>query len=171
MMLNLLFWILAFVVIAAALSVVMQKNPMTSALCLVVTMLGLAVLFLMLQAYLLAALQVMVYAGAVMVLFLFVIMLLDSRRDTERFNPYYVATAAVVALAMLGGLFYARDAHRIPPAERLGLEMDQATGVTGLRLFSTTMFTTYAYPLELAGLLLLAAMVGLVVLAKRRGQP
>jgi NADH-quinone oxidoreductase subunit J len=170
---DILFWILAFVAVFAALSVVLQPKPMTSALFLVVTMLALALLFLMLHAYLLAALQVIVYAGAVVVLFLFVIMTLNLRAVQERFNRAYVAVAVALTLAFVAGLFYVfgfffslPEHHRLPVVKGQ-FAPDQMASAMGLHMLSKTMFTEYLYAFELVGVLLLVAMVGVVVMAKR----
>ena len=96
----LLFWLFAFLMLAFGVGVVVNRNPVASALSLVVSFLCLAVLFVGLDAYLIASVQVVVYAGAVMVLFLFIIMLLDLKAEQRRqYNRVGMAGAALVALA------------------------------------------------------------------------
>src|SRR5436309_4717401 len=97
-----LFWMFALLMLVFAAAVVVNRNPVASALSLVVSFLGLAALFVMLEAYFIGIIQVLVYAGAVMVLFLFIIMLLDLRAEKLR-KINWIATAggALVALVLL----------------------------------------------------------------------
>src|SRR4051812_14243641 len=102
-----LFWFFAALTLAFGIGVVVNRNPVASALCLVVSFMGLAALLVGLDAYLLAVLQVLVYAGAVMVLFLFIIMLLDLRAEARRkFNWLGIAGGGLVALGFVGELAY-----------------------------------------------------------------
>src|SRR4051812_26983099 len=103
---SLLFWIFALLMLAFGVGVVVNRNPVASALSLVVSFLCLAALFVGLDAFLIGVLQVLVYAGAVMVLFLFIIMLLDLRAEERRkFNYLALAGGGVVALAFVAQLW------------------------------------------------------------------
>src|SRR3977135_1261632 len=102
-----LFWFFAILMLAFGAAVVINRNPVASALSLVVSFLGLAALFMSLDAYFVGIIQVLVYAGAVMVLFLFIIMLLDLRVEKLRKINWVATTGgAVVALALLIQIFY-----------------------------------------------------------------
>jgi NADH:ubiquinone oxidoreductase subunit 6 (subunit J) len=102
-----LFWFFAALTLAFGIGVVVNRNPVASALCLVISFMGLAALLVGLDAYLLAVLQVLVYAGAVMVLFLFIIMLLDLRAEARRkFNWLGIAGGGLVALGFVGELVF-----------------------------------------------------------------
>jgi NADH-quinone oxidoreductase subunit J len=143
-----------------------MRNLVAGAMSLVVTMVSLAGIYVLLGAHLIAALQIMVYAGAILVLFLFVIMLLNLR--TDDFAPVRPGQRAVklagVALAIAIGLFVAdslRGSFVSAPAE-------VPEGFGGFRDVGLQLFTVYAVPVEVAGLLLLAAIVGAVILAKRK---
>src|SRR5256886_6065016 len=102
-----LFWIFALLMLVFGAAVVINRNPVASALSLVVSFLGLAALFMSLDAYFIGIIQVLVYAGAVMVLFLFIIMLLDLRAERlRRINWLASAGGVAVALALLAQIFY-----------------------------------------------------------------
>jgi NADH-quinone oxidoreductase subunit J len=132
-----LFWFFAALTLAFGLGVVVNRNPVASALCLVVSFMGLAALLVGLDAYLLAVLQVLVYAGAVMVLFLFIIMLLDLRAEARRkFNWLGIAGGGLVALAFVGELVFVISRHpagnekfpALVPAEVWGSSTDLTHG-------------------------------------------
>jgi NADH-quinone oxidoreductase subunit J len=159
---TLTFVIVAALAVASALGLVLKRNPIHGALFLVVNLGCVAVFYLMLGAEFLAAAQVIVYAGAIMVLFVFAIMVLipgkeetgpDPRRSTR-------VLALPVGLVLLGLLVYI-VARRAPgPAVKA-----QAGGVESL---GRLLFTDFLFPFELTSLLLLAAMIGVLVLARRR---
>ena len=156
------FLLLAAVTVASALTVVVHKNPVHSACALVSTLCLLAVFFLGLDAQLVAFLQVIVYAGAIVVLFLFVIMLLNLRVEARAMaGTLLVGTAAAggVALAALVVTALRRaaaPAATIPPA-----------GFGETAALARQLFTVYLLPFELTSILLLVAIVGAVALAKR----
>ena len=166
---TLLFWLLAVMALTAAVSMISQPNPVHSALFLITTLLSLAGLFLLLSAHFLAVIQVIVYAGAIMVLFLFVIMLLDIRRLEAA--PSRVKWQKTLGI-LLGVLFFLetilvlrseviRDltaAAAAPPAADFGT----AVGL------GRALFTSYFFPLQLAAVLLFVALIGAIVLSKRR---
>ena len=138
-----------------------SRNPVTSAMFLVLTIVSLAGLFVLLHAFFLAAVQVLVYAGAVMVLFLFVIMLLDLKEETRRkFNRFGIATGllSVGALAAL-------TVHTLLTSGVGQGRVPQAEGAT--KPLGTLLFTQYLLPFEIVSILLLAAMVGVILLSKK----
>jgi len=138
------------------------RSPVTSAMFLVLTIVSLAGLFVLLHAFFLAAVQILVYAGAVIVLFLFVIMLLDLKEEERRTIKAVAGVLAVVAVGALAFVMIGvlRDGH-----VGVGLTPSKVEGSTanlGVRLF-----TNFALPFELISLVLLVAMMGTVLLSKK----
>jgi len=159
------FLLLAVLVVAAALTVVAHPSPVYSACALVVTLFLLSVFFVALDAQLVAVLQVIVYAGAIVVLFLFVIMLLNLTQPESR--P--TAGVPVVAVAVGGGIgiaaLVAAALRRVPPAGAPALP----EGFGDTAALARRLFTAYVLPFELTSVLLLVAIVGAVGLASRKG--
>ncbi len=162
---SFLFWIFALVMLGFGAAVVLNRNPIASALSLVLCFMGLSALFMSLDAFFIGIIQVLVYAGAVMVRFLFIIMLLDLRAETRRkINVVTVVGGSAVALffflqiyLVVGQLSAARK-----PFPPLGSpKMDDVHSV-GLLLFSN-----YNLPFQIIGVLILVATIGVVVLSKR----
>src|SRR3989442_1447504 len=165
------FWILAVVSVASALMVVMNHNPVRCALYLIVNFVCLAIFYLMLSAQLLAALQVLVYAGAIMVLFLFVIMLLNLGGEQVLHDPLVAQRPLGVLfgaglLAFLGSALSRATTipAQVPPAPEppAGPQADPVFQIGQL------LFTRYVYPFEVTSLLLLVGIIGTILLAKRR---
>ena len=168
---EVVFWIFAVIAIASALLCITRRSPVMSALWLVMTMFSLAAIFVLLDAQFIAAIQVLVYAGAIMVLFLFVIMLLnlgqagpsDMLGWVGRLVMLAVAGLLAVELWVVGRITPAEDL--VPSAESVA-RLSEEQGAVGM--ISEPLFRVYLVPFELTSLLLLAAIVGAVVLAKRR---
>ena len=159
------FWILAAGLLISATALVAFRNPVTNAVSLVVALVMQAALFITLEAFFLAAVQVIVYAGAVMVLFLFVIMLLDVKEEARR-KPSW---AKVVALVGIGGgaVFGATKIATLFPFAGKALHWGKGKGGGSAVELGRLLFTSYS-PLFLAtGVLLLVATVGVVVLCRR----
>lgn len=156
-----LFWIFAALMLGFGAAVIFLKSPVSSALSLVVSFLGLAALFLLLDAFFIGIIQVLVYAGAVMVLFLFIIMLLDLKTERARkFNiPALIGGLMVVVgfIALLVKLL--PDFHIAKPA--LARPVNDVASV-GMLLFSD-----YNLPFQIIGVLLLVATVGVVLLSRK----
>jgi NADH-quinone oxidoreductase subunit J len=168
---EVIFWIFAVVAIVSASLCITRRSPVASALWLVVTMFALAAIFVLLDAQFIAAIQVLVYAGAIMVLFLFVIMLLNLGRD--RASDMLGMVGRLVMLAVAGLLAVELwVVGRIAPPEgvvRSGesvARLVEEQGVVGM--ISEPLYRSYLVPFEVTGMLLLTAIVGAVVLAKRR---
>ena len=139
-----------------------SRNPVTSAMFLVLTIVSLAGLFVLLHAFFLAAIQILVYAGAVMVLFLFVIMLLDLKEEERRkIKAFGLVTGLVSWLAVLGIVLktYADSG--------IGANLAQPTLEGGTKPLGTILFTSYLLPFEILSILLLVAMVGVILLSKK----
>jgi NADH-quinone oxidoreductase subunit J len=171
---RLLFGGFAGLAIVSAACCVTRRNPVASALWLVVTLFSLAALFVLLDAQFLAVLQVLVYAGAIMVLFLFVIMLLNLGRGgpTDLKGPIGLGLGVLLAGLLLVQLLVLRQSGSLPalgPAAGVaGVAPRAAAGVGIIPALARPLFTAYLVPFELTSLLLLAAIVGAVVLAKRK---
>ena len=151
--------------VVSALLMIWQKDAVISALFLVLNLGCVAVLFLILGGEFLAAVQVIVYAGAIMVLFLFVIMLLNPESPARRFAPGRVTIGLSFALGVLFVAALWRAIRALPGATK-PLETPP-DGFGSAASLGELLFTDYLYPFEVTGLLLLVAMVGAVVLARR----
>jgi NADH-quinone oxidoreductase subunit J len=172
-----LFWVFAAVVVVGAAGVVTMRQPVHSALFLLLSFLGVACLFLLQGAEFLAAVQILVYAGGVMVLILFTTMLVNIRRTAG--EPYLHAAAwkavlaGVLLFAVLGGVLVGelnRTVGLSSPADlsRLSNAVIGGKLVTGnSQVVAWALYTDYLIPFEVASVLLLVAMIGAVVLGKR----
>ncbi len=166
-----LFYAFSAIAIVSAILCITRRSPVASTLWLVCTMFHLACLFVLLDAYFIAAVQVLVYAGAIMVLFLFVIMLLNVGRlgpgDMKGAGGRVIALVA--GLLMLGELLVLR---RFAVPGGLGLPEGTVAALQAregpIHAVAQPLFTSYLLPFEITSVMLLAAVVGAVVLAKRR---
>jgi NADH-quinone oxidoreductase subunit J len=159
------FYLLSGLMILGGLIVITRKNPVHSALALIVTLLGQAGLYLMLYAPFVAGVQIILYVGGIMVLFLFVIMLVNLERAQEErtFNKQWaVGIAAATALGLMFTLIYVKGRAFFPEPGLASPETDNTQRV-GVMLYGHYMFA-----FEIASLLLLVAMIGAVVMAKKR---
>ena len=158
------FFVLAVLTVASALVVITHRNPVVCALALAFHLVGIAGLFLLLGAQFLALLQVIVYAGAIMVLILFVVMLLNLGEETKAGSHGRVqAWLAPVLAAALAAVLAKAILSWSAPASRVESGDYGTAGSVGVELF-----TRFFYPFEVISLLLVAAMIGAVVLAKKR---
>jgi NADH-quinone oxidoreductase subunit J len=160
---TILFYVFGVLAVAGAIGMVGNlRNTVASAMCLVVTMVGLAGIYVLMGAYLVAAFQIMVYGGAIVVLFLFVVMLLNIR--TDEFSPtkqrFVKLASALVALCVFAPLLRVLTGFPEPPP--------LPEGFGGYRAIGIALYTDYVLLVEMASLLLLAAIVGALVLAKRK---
>jgi NADH-quinone oxidoreductase subunit J len=156
-----IFLILAAVTVAGAISLILQRHPIHSALSLIVVMVALAGLYLLQGAEFVAAVQIIVYAGAIMVLFIFVIMLLNAGEE-ERSNVSRLARFVGVPL---GIVFLVEVAYWIGRATaRLGTAPPEMVSTRDL---SSLLFREYVFPFELTSFLILIALLGALVLARR----
>ncbi len=190
------FFVSAAVIMAGAVGVVVMRNPVHAALSLVMTLFGVAVLFINVEAYFLAAVQVIVYAGAIVVLFLFVIMLVGvDRAEDIRTEPIVrqremalLAGAAMLALAVVVGVASGGDVTGVPAQgdpEAADMAIERAVQISGdfdadgeeetiteapepgVRRLGRALFTDYVFAFEITALLLTIAVVGAVVMARR----
>jgi NADH-quinone oxidoreductase subunit J len=159
-MTNVLFYTFTLLTLVSALLVVVNKNPVNGAMFLLLSLVGMAGLFVMLDAALLAFVLILVYAGAVVALFLFIIMLLDTR--PEHLKPFRKMT---IVAATLGGLLLMLGAHTI--GRSIGATPPPAYPVATLKHYAEQLFTTYLLPVQVVGFMLLIAMLGVIVLSKK----
>jgi NADH-quinone oxidoreductase subunit J len=161
-----LFQVFATFTVVCALGVVWNRNAVNAAMCLMLCLLGVAGLFVLLDAYLLAALLVLVYAGAVVALFLFIVMLLDMQGGVKRpFKPV-TAVASVTALAlMLVGVMMLKERGHLDTVPSPAAAAEPVGAV--LKNYAELLFTTYLLPVQVIGFLLLIAMLGVIVLSKK----
>jgi NADH-quinone oxidoreductase subunit J len=161
---QVVFWFFATLSIVAALGVVVQRNPVHCLLALVLTLISIAVLFIAQDAVVVGFLQVIVYAGAIMVLFLFVIWLLNLPVETEssgRLAIKFLGTIAVVVL--LAEL----ETFAMPTRLQIKYTATHAAGYGSIEALSETLFSQYLIAFEVTSVLLLVAVVGAVALARR----
>ena len=160
-----LFWIFALLTLIFGAAVVINRNPVASALSLVVSFLGLAALFMSLNAYFIGIIQVLVYAGAVMVLFLFIIMLLNLRaEEARRINWLTSAAGLAVALILLGQIFSV--VRNFPMAHKPFPPLPGST-IDDVRNIGAVLFRNYNLPFQIVGVLVLVATIGVVLLSRR----
>ena len=163
----LIFYPLALVSVVLALFVVFNKSPIGSAVCLIGMMLGLAGVFILLQAHFLAILQIIVYAGAIMVLFMFVIMLLNLNDDDTKWKirERNIFLSSATGVLIIGVLYKIVD---VTISSDFNSPATVPENFGTVELVGTALFTDFVLPFEVASILLLAAMVGAVVLAKSK---
>ena len=164
-MLTILFWVISAVMLASAVCVVAFRNPVNSAMSLVVSFLALAALFVTLDAYFIGIIQILVYAGAVMVLFLFIIMLLDLKAEARR--SLNIAALAG-GLAVLGGfVVLVVQVVKSLPAAQQSFPALVRTGHSDVADVGMTLFSGYNLHFQVIGVLLLVSTVGVVILSRR----
>ena len=168
----LLFYLFAAIAVAGALAVVGQRNPIYSVMAIVGSFCGLSGLYVLLEAPFVAVVQIIIYAGAILVLFLFTVMLLNASREDgaewDRTHPYYrpgpTRVGGVLAVVLLGQLAWA--VTKIADTGGVGMDQPAASSV---RLLGRVLFTDYMFAFEVTSILIIAGMVGAVVLAGKKG--
>ena len=160
-----LFYFFAALTLVFAVAVVANRNPVASALCLVVSFLGLAALFVGLDAYFIAVIQILVYAGAVMVLFLFIIMLLNiGAEERRKINVPAYAGGGLVAVAFVAQLWFVLQKF---DAGKTAFPPLAEANVDDVRNIGNALFSTFNLPFQVIGALILVATIGVIVLSKR----
>jgi len=159
---TVLFILFGAIAVCGAVMVVTRKHPMASALYLILTLFAVAALFVLRQAHFLAAIQVIIYAGAVVVLFVFVIMLINVPEDRL---PVERATTVRVLGVLAAGFFILESAVL---ARRYSMPTGPAAEVGSVEAVGRALFTDYLLAFEITSVLLLAAVIGAIALAKRK---
>ena len=162
-----LFIIFAVIALASALNILLQRNPLYSALSLIGTLGSLSALYMMLRAQFISVIQIVVYAGAIMVLFVFVIMLLNAPKDQPQIEKQKGLRYLAIPFA---GLLIAETFYvlRLVP-ERTMSQMAAESAIGTTQSIGINLFTDYLLPFEVTSVLLLMAVVGAMVLARREG--
>ncbi len=158
-----LFGILSFLAIMFALMVVFTRNPVNSVLYLVMTFFCIAGHYLLLNAQFLAVVHIVVYAGAIMVLFLFVIMLMNLNEETEQQKTLVTKVIA----GLIGGVLLAVMVGTLKGAEQMQLTQHGAAQIGMVKTLGVVLFKDFLFPFEIASVLLLGAMVGAIMLGKK----
>jgi NADH-quinone oxidoreductase subunit J len=157
-----LFYFLSFVAVFSALLVVFSKNPVYSVLYLIITFFAIAGHYVLLKAEFLAVVHVIVYAGAIMVLFLYVIMLLNLNRDSEPHKSNILKVAA----AICAGLLLVVLVGSLKGSSMIAEPASHVANIGSVKNLGKVLFTDFLLPFEIASVLLLAAMIGVVMLGK-----
>ena len=163
---DVLFYVFAALTLLCGLLVIVNpfsRSPVTSAMFLVLTIISMSGLFVLLHAFFLAAVQIIVYAGAVMVLFVFVIMLLDLKEEQRRKIKLFGFVAGLISVGGIFSAFVTSLAAVQASPEATGLRPEGDTQSLGHLLF-----TNYTLPFEIVSVLLLVAMIGVILLSKKK---
>ncbi len=181
-----LFWLFSTLMLIGAIAVIAFRNPVSSALAMVTSFVGLAALFIGLSAFFVGVIQILVYSGAIMVLFLFIIMLLDLKDEKKRSESY---APLVAGLVLVGAFFIQLIGVLSNNEDKTASALDKATlaaasgdfkegskinealaggSLPDVHLIGNTLFTDYNLPLQILGVLLLVSTVGVVVLSKKQ---
>jgi NADH-quinone oxidoreductase subunit J len=188
---HLLFWLFATIMLIGAVAVIAFRNPVSSALAMVTSFVGLAALFIGLSAFFVGVIQILVYSGAIMVLFLFIIMLLDLKDEKRRSDSLAPLAAGLVLVAVFfiqlaGVLSHKLPNQAAPPLDKAVLaaaaegykegkdkiptkisESLESGQLPDIHLIGRTLFTEYNLPLQILGVLLLVSTVGVVTLSRK----
>ncbi len=159
------FFYFAIVIAVTAVLVVAVRNPIYSALSLLIMFFHVAGLYVMLHAEFLAAVQIIVYAGAILVLYLFVVMLLNLRQD-DRYHRQWPMVAAVGVTLVIEAIVLTAMKGWTSPVVAAGTETTVG-GVGNAEAIGDVLYTTYLFPFEVASLILLVAMIGAILVAKK----
>lgn len=159
---EVLFWFLTIIAISCALGVILSRNPVNSVLFLIVTFFSVSGHYILMNAQFLAIVNIIVYAGAIMVLFLFVIMLMNLNADTEPQKNRLVQLAGVIS----GGVLFLVLLAALKSSSRGELEQT-STDIGLIKNLGKTLFTQYVLPFEISSVLFLSAMIGAIVIGKK----
>ncbi|MBK1789995.1 NADH-quinone oxidoreductase subunit J family protein [Persicirhabdus sediminis] len=183
---SILFYIFSAIMCLGALMVIFNRNPVASALSMLLSFISLAAIFIGLNSYLIGILQILVYSGAVMVLFIFIIMLLDlQKEDKDAFKPAAIAAGIIIPIVLLiqlasvlhvshqdeqysqaPELELAEAAKNFPEGSVIATDLS-AGKLPDVHLIGHYLFTDYNFPIQVIAVLLLSATVGCVVLSKK----
>jgi NADH-quinone oxidoreductase subunit J len=160
---EILFGVLSFIAILSGILVIFSKNPVYSVLYLIVAFFAIAGHYILLNAQFLAVVHIIVYAGAIMVLFLFVIMMLNLNKETEPHKPAWIQIAAVIA----GGVLMITLVGALKGSSALPLPVSNDARIGLVKNLGVVLFNELLVPFEISSVLFLAAMVGAVMLGKK----
>ncbi|TFE70278.1 NADH dehydrogenase [Methylacidiphilum sp. Yel] len=160
---NFFFWTFVLTMIGSGIGVIANKNPVASAMNLVLMIISIAGLFVLLGAYFLAAVQVLVYAGAVMVLFLFIIMLLDLKAEQQANFRMLGIIGGLLTVLLLGIGFFLAGKNITSLVGKMGIVIQN----NSIKALGELLFGNYALAFEAVGVLLLISMIGVIILSKK----
>lgn len=160
---KILFWFLTVLAVSGAIGVVASKNPIYSVLSLIIVFFAISGHYILMNAQFLAIVNIIVYAGAIMVLFLFVIMMINLNAETEPVKNVYLKMAGVISGLTLMIVLVAALAH----SENVNIVMKQGTGIGLTENLGKTLFNNYVVPFEISSVLFLSAMVGAILIGKK----
>src|ERR1041385_3715918 len=160
---QILFGVLSFIAILSGLLVIFSKNPIYSVLYLIMMFFAIAGHYILLNAQFLAVVHIIVYAGAIMVLFLFVIMMLNLNKETEPHKPVWIQISAVIA----GGILMVTLVGALKGSEMISMKQPNDVNIGLVSNLGKVLFNDFLVPFEISSVLFLAAMVGAVMLAKK----
>ncbi len=157
-----LFFILAAITLIPALFVAVARNPVNAVMNMIISLVGMAGLMVLLETYFLAVLQIIVYAGAIIVLFLFIIMLIDAERAPPA-SLLRTLAAGVGLLLLLVGAWALSFSGQVGPFPAISTPAPMAAS----KVFGVELFTRFMLPFQVAGFMLLIAMIGVIVVSKK----
>jgi NADH-quinone oxidoreductase subunit J len=164
---HLIFYAFATLAVGSAISVITVRNPVRSVLSLVVTFFAMAGVWMILHAEFLSLILLLVYVGAVMTLFLFVVMMLNIDREDKRRGFVKYLPIGIIIVVVLTGLTIIALGPQYFGIEQMPLPAPEAADYSNIQQLGLVLFTEYAYPFEIAGVLLLAAIIAAITLAHR----
>ncbi len=164
---QIIFWILSILTLSFAVGVIMSRSPINSVLFLILAFFSISAHYVMMNAQFLAIVNIIVYAGAIMVLFLFVIMLMNLNSDTEPQKNFLVQFAAVISGGALLLILVAALKSSFTGLEGQAIDLKNSTDIGLIKNLGKKLFTDYVFPFEIASVLFLSAMIGAVVLGKK----
>ena len=160
---KILFWFLTVLALSGAIGVVASKNPIYSVLSLIIVFFAISGHYVLMNAQFLAIVNIIVYAGAIMVLFLFVIMMINLNAETEPVKNIYMKMAGVISGLTLMIVLVAAMSH----SENATIVMKQGTGIGLTENLGKALFNDYVVPFEISSVLFLSAMVGAILIGKK----
>jgi NADH-quinone oxidoreductase subunit J len=160
---KILFWFLTVLALSGAIGVVASKNPIYSVLSLIIVFFAISGHYVLMNAQFLAIVNIIVYAGAIMVLFLFVIMMINLNAETEPVKNIYMKMAGVISGLTLMIVLVAALSH----SENATIVMKQGTGIGLTENLGKALFNDYVIPFEISSVLFLSAMVGAILIGKK----
>lgn len=165
--LHIIFYLFAAVAVGSAVAVISTRNPVKSVLSLVVTFFAMAGIWMILHAEFLSLILLLVYVGAVMTLFLFVVMMLNIDKESKQGGFVRYLPFGIVIILLMTGLTIAALSPRYFGISEMPIPLPEPADYSNIRQLGTVLYTQYAYPFEIAGVILLAAIIAAITLAYR----
>jgi NADH-quinone oxidoreductase subunit J len=164
---HIIFYLFATIAVCFAVSVITTRNPVHSVLSLVVTFFAMSAIWMMLYAEFLALILLLVYVGAVMTLFLFVVMMLSVNKESKRSGFVHYLPFGIIVVVLITGLTIAAVGPKYFGIAEMPIPPGEPANYSNLRWIGDVLYTEYVYPFEIAGVMLLAAIIAAITLAHR----